>query len=137
MAAITGQYKPARRVYWDWINDWRNDGNERWTSPRFHLAAQLNKIRKENGSHEAIEFRNYLKWLGCYPVRKFIFFVDNNHPGFLYMGTEVHMHITVRNGGYPEAMQTYNPQKVVFKGNKSYYQMKVDGAVEEWEIIYL
>jgi hypothetical protein len=68
MSAITGIYHPAKKVYGQWAVDWLH-GWDRWTTPRHHLAVQLQAIRKEYGSHEAIEFRNYLLWLGVYPVK--------------------------------------------------------------------
>jgi hypothetical protein len=68
MAAITGHYAPARREYQTWYVDWLH-GADRWTSPRFHLATQLRRIRQLDGRHEAKEFRNYLLWLNVYPVR--------------------------------------------------------------------
>ena len=68
MAAITGQYAPARKGYVAAAVDWLH-GPERWSSPRKHLATQLRQIRSADGCHEATEFRNYLLWLGVYPVK--------------------------------------------------------------------
>lgn len=72
MTAITGMYRPARKVYGQWATDWmRRYGSGGWPNcyNRPHLASQLLSIRKDHGSKEAIEFRNYLLWLGVYPVR--------------------------------------------------------------------
>jgi hypothetical protein len=67
--AIVGRYAPADPLYLRWAVDWLHDGLDRWTSPRHHLAVQLNGIRKRHGASEAIEFRNYLLWLGVTPSR--------------------------------------------------------------------
>ena len=68
MAAITGNYAPARREYQRWYVDWLH-GPERWSSPRMHLASQLRAIRRLDGRKEAREFANYLLWLNVYPTR--------------------------------------------------------------------
>ena len=70
MSAITGMYRPARKVYGQWAIDWMYHGKTRWSSPRHHLAIQLTGIRKEHGTKEAREFRNYLLWIGVYPSRQ-------------------------------------------------------------------
>ena len=68
MSAIFGRYAPARKHYHSWAADWIY-ASDRWSSPRHHLANQLRRIKAEEGRHEAREFRNYLLWLGVYPVR--------------------------------------------------------------------
>ena len=65
--STTIAYVPARPVYRAWIVDWMHDG--RWSSPRIWLAYQLRRIRAEVSTGEARRFRDYLLWLGCYPVR--------------------------------------------------------------------
>ena len=69
MSAITGRYAAARAQYNFWSMDWLQL-HDRWTTPRYHLATQLRKIRQLDGNHEAREFRSYLLWLGVYPVRR-------------------------------------------------------------------
>ena len=68
MAAITGNYCPAKAKYGAWAIDWMHIGH-RWSTPRHHLAIQLTGIRKESGNEAAVEFRNYLLWLGVYPSK--------------------------------------------------------------------
>ena len=67
MSAITGNYAPARKLYGQWAVDWMYCG-EKWSTPRYHLAHQLRRIRQAEGRHEEREFRDYLFWLGVYPV---------------------------------------------------------------------
>ena len=66
MSAITGIYRPAHRLYGQWAVNWLHSHYDR---KRHVLAQQLVLIRREHGSQEAREYRNYLLWLGCYPVR--------------------------------------------------------------------
>ena len=72
MSAIRGLYAPKRRAYRSWIDRWHVLGRPgRVSTPedRDLLASQLRVIRNEDGNHEAREFRNYLLWIGIYPVR--------------------------------------------------------------------
>lgn len=48
MSAITGLYRPAKKVYGQWAVDWLHCGLDRWTSPRHHLATQLVAIFLED-----------------------------------------------------------------------------------------
>ncbi len=68
MSAITGNYAPARKMYGQWAVDWLQC-SDKWSSARYHLCHQLRRIRQADGRREAMEFRNYLFWLGVYPVR--------------------------------------------------------------------
>ena len=62
-------YTPARNVYSAWLADWLNNGPERWSSARYHLSHQLRVIRQFDGNGEARRYRDWLIWVGCYPVR--------------------------------------------------------------------
>lgn len=68
MSAITGRWSPPNKGIQGWAIDWLHGAS--CSSPRFHLANQLTYIRKAHGPHEASEFRNYLLWLGVYPVKR-------------------------------------------------------------------
>ena len=67
--AITGLYRPPNKGIGQWTIDWLHCA-ARWTSPRYYLSQQLRYIRDAHGAREAKEFRNYLLWLGVYPVRR-------------------------------------------------------------------
>jgi len=69
MAAIKGNWIAPNSGVASWGVDWLH-GPTRWSSPRKHLTEQLRYLRTNRGNHEAREFRNYLLWLGVYPVKK-------------------------------------------------------------------
>jgi len=50
-----------------WVAGWI----ARRPSPEYRgdLASQLNLIRKRHGSGAAVQYRNYVLWLGSYPVK--------------------------------------------------------------------
>lgn len=68
MHAITGNYTPPNKGIAAWSIDWLH--GFLGTSPRYHLAQQLRYIHRAHGAHEAKEFRDYLLWIGVYPVRR-------------------------------------------------------------------
>ena len=63
MSAIRGLYRPAKKVYMDWAFStiYR-------PLSRAECAQKLNLVRHTSGRKEQREFRNYLLWLGTYPV---------------------------------------------------------------------
>jgi len=64
MSASFGRYAPRRRMYGEWAS------RSIWHPvTRETVAACLLIIRRQDGAHEAREFRNYLLWLGTYPVQ--------------------------------------------------------------------
>jgi len=69
MSAITGNYRPASNVYSQWALTWLYRGQSAWSRNRSMLASQLLQIRREHGAGQAVEFRNYMLWLGTYPIR--------------------------------------------------------------------
>lgn len=66
MTAITGRWTSPNKGIQGWAIDWLH--GQRCSSPRIHLANQLRYIRRAHGVQAAIDFRNYLLWLGCYPT---------------------------------------------------------------------
>ena len=63
MSAIIGRYKPATKQIGDIAS-----GTIHRNINREDLALCLRRIHKDYGVVEAREFRNYLLWLGTYPI---------------------------------------------------------------------
>src|SRR5216684_5166635 len=63
MSAITGRWFPPNKQIGKWGVDWLHVSLPT-TDLRHQLADQLDYISRVYGSHEAIEFRNYLLWAG-------------------------------------------------------------------------
>lgn len=63
--AIRGLYRPANKKYRD---SWAAHYICR-PATRSLVAKQMRDIRAAYGANEALEFRNYLLWLGVFPVR--------------------------------------------------------------------
>jgi hypothetical protein len=64
------EYVPKDQTYYRWMVDWLYEGDIRWSSPRKNLAYQLRVIRKLDGNDEAAKFRDWLLWIGSYPVKR-------------------------------------------------------------------
>jgi hypothetical protein len=62
--AIIGRYAPKDKLFSTWAATWISRPGTRWL-----LSQQLYDIRQRFGPAEALEYRNYLLWLGCYPGR--------------------------------------------------------------------
>jgi hypothetical protein len=69
MAAITGNWTAPNKGIQQWAIEWLHRGPKNGNSPRTRLASELKYVRDNHGAHEAIEYRNYLLWLGSYPVK--------------------------------------------------------------------
>lgn len=71
-SAIVGLWSPPSKLVSKWMDGWRrtNPSSEHWRSHRALLARELIGIRILHGRHHAREFRDYLLWLGFYPVNR-------------------------------------------------------------------
>jgi hypothetical protein len=59
---------PPKKIYNPWIGSWiQNLGGN---SPRYRLSQELKHIRRSDDHKQAAHFRNWLLWIGCYPVKK-------------------------------------------------------------------
>lgn len=73
MSAITGHWAAPSKVvenwYWGWCRRANCPDYTLRDEERVLLAEQMREIRRKYSRHQSKEFRNYLLWIGIYPVK--------------------------------------------------------------------